>query len=204
MPGLDNARSIYAPYICIYTYVHEHTPLAKPGFCSGRTNDSKRIGAGMDIPALPLAVTIATFIVQLAIILTMIAAMVLSIVIRIRTVKLVREIVTATVVEIVAMIMIEIIIVLVAVIVLIIVQRSKIVIIVLAALTLIVIRTTIICSNKLNIDTYRNNSKSCSGTITIPTINRSFRYYGSSNGSNNRTSTHTNMKKLLVTAVITA
>ena len=26
-------RSIYAPYI--YTYVHEHTPLAKPGFCSG-------------------------------------------------------------------------------------------------------------------------------------------------------------------------
>ena len=24
---------VYAPYI--YTYLHEHTPLAKPGFCSG-------------------------------------------------------------------------------------------------------------------------------------------------------------------------
>ena len=87
--------SIYAPYIYIYvhTYVHEHAPLAKPGFCSGgrisrkpsngallstsinkkydskspnycallgtRTNinnDSIRIGASMDMIALPLAV----------------------------------------------------------------------------------------------------------------------------------------------------
>ena len=51
-------------------------------------NDSKRIGAGMDILALPLAVIIVTFIVQLAIHVTMIAKMVLIIMtIRIRTVK---------------------------------------------------------------------------------------------------------------------
>ena len=117
-------RSIYVPYIYIYTYVHEHTPLAKQGFCSGRRisfkpntgtllstsinrnddskspndcalvgtrtnsdNNSKRIGAGMDILALPLAVTIVTFIVQLVINMTMIATMVLIIIIRIRTVN---------------------------------------------------------------------------------------------------------------------
>ena len=28
-------RCISAPNIYIYTYVHEHTPLAKPGLCSG-------------------------------------------------------------------------------------------------------------------------------------------------------------------------
>ena len=97
-------------HIYIHIYVHEHTPQAKPGFCSGgrisckpntgalrntsiyknddstrpnycsllgtRTNsdnDSKRIGAGMNILALPLAVIIVTFIVQLVINLTMIA-----------------------------------------------------------------------------------------------------------------------------------
>ena len=105
-------RSIYAPYT--YTYVHEHAPLAKPGFCNGgripckpitgallrtsiikrddsksrnycallgaRTNndnDSKRIGAGMDIPAFALAVILVTFIVQSVISATMIATMVL-------------------------------------------------------------------------------------------------------------------------------
>ena len=114
-------------YIYIYTCVHEHTPLAKPGFCSGgrifckpntgallstskspnycallgtranSDNDSKRIGACMDILALPLAVIIVTFIVQLAINVTLIATMVLIIIIRIRTVKPVRVILTATV-----------------------------------------------------------------------------------------------------------
>ena len=106
-------------YIHTYTYVHEHTPLVKPGFCSAgkisckpnngalltkrninkndvskspnycappgtRTNsnnDSKSIGAGMDILALLLAVTIVTFTVQLIINVTMIATMVLLILI---------------------------------------------------------------------------------------------------------------------------
>ena len=38
MPGLDNATihiCTIGIYIYIDTYVHEHTPLAKPGFCSG-------------------------------------------------------------------------------------------------------------------------------------------------------------------------
>ena len=97
---MDNA-TIHICAIYVYTHVHEYTPLAKPGFCSGgrisqkpkigallstsisknddsqsphycallgtRTNsdnDSKRVGAGMDILALPLTVIIATFIVQ--------------------------------------------------------------------------------------------------------------------------------------------
>ena len=75
--------------------MREHTPLAKPGFCGGRKiscqpntgallgtrtnsdNYSKRIGAGMEILALPLAVIIVTFIVQLVKNVTMIATMVL-------------------------------------------------------------------------------------------------------------------------------
>ena len=61
-------------------------------------NDSKRIGAGMDILALPLAVIIVTFKVQLVVNVTMIATMVLII---IRTVKLAIVIVTATVIKIV-------------------------------------------------------------------------------------------------------
>ena len=112
---------MHRKYIYIYTYVHEHTPLTKPGFCSGgrisckpntgallstsidkkivivigpnycalpgththSDNDNKRIGAAMDILALPLAVRIVTFIVQLAVNVTMIATMVLIIMIRI-------------------------------------------------------------------------------------------------------------------------
>ena len=37
VPRLDNTTNIYiyTPHISIYTYVHERTPLAKPGFCSG-------------------------------------------------------------------------------------------------------------------------------------------------------------------------
>ena len=200
-------------YVGMYAYVHEHTPLAKPGFCSGgriscepntgallstginktddskspnycallgnRTNsdnDGKRIGASMDILALPLAVLIVTFIVQLGITVTLIATMVLIIIIRIRTVKLVRVIVTATVIDIVVvltMIMIAILTVLVTEIVLnlILVKRMKVVIVVLAALILEVMRTTTIRSNKLKIDTNQNNSNICSSTSTIATIN---------------------------------
>ena len=232
MPGLENA-TIRICTIYAYTYVHEHTPLAKPGFCSGgrisckpntgallstsinknddskgpnycalrgtRTdsdNDSKHIGAGMDILALPLAVIIVTFIVQIVIHVTMIATMVRIIIIRKRTIKLVRLIVTATVVEIVAImtvLMIVVLIVPVAVMILtlILVERMEVVIVVLTALILVVIRTTIICSKKLNIDTNHNNSNSCSSTATIATINTN---YGSSNGGNHRISTHTNVK----------
>ena len=85
-------------------------------------NDSKRVGAGMDIVALPLAVIviIETFIVQQAINVTLIAAIVLIKKIRIRTVKLVRVIVTATVKEIVVIMtktMVVILVVLAAVVV---------------------------------------------------------------------------------------
>ena len=164
--------SIYAPNMYIHTYVHEHTPLAKPGFCSGeRTSCKPNNGAllrtstnkimiikVLDTQALPLAVIIVTFIVQLAKNVTMIATMVIIIKIRKRTIKLVRVIVTATVKEIVAimtMIMIVILIVLVAAIVsnLILVQGMRVVIVVSAAL--------------------------------------SITNHGSSNGSNNRISAHT-------------
>ena len=102
-------------------------------------NDSKRIGAGMDILALPLAVKKVTFIVQLAMNVTMIATMVLITTIRIRAVKPVRVIVTATEIEIVVimtMIMIVILTGLVAEIVLnlILVKRMKVVIVVLASM----------------------------------------------------------------------
>ena len=219
-------------HIYIHTYVHEHTPLAKPGFCSGgrisckpdtgallstcinknddsksrnycallgtRTNsdnDSKRTGAGMDILALPLAVIIVTFIAQLVINVTMIATIVLIIIIRIRKVKLVRVIVTATITEIVVivtMIMVVILIVLVAVLALnlILVRGMKVVIVVLAALILVAMRTTIVCS----IDTNHDNSNRCSSTTTIATMNTYIRNYGSSNGRNNRISTHTNIR----------
>ena len=122
----------------IHTFVHEHTPLAKPGFCSGgriscklntgallstcinknddgkspnycallgtRTNsdnDSKRIGAGMGILALPLAVIIVTFIVQLVVNVTMIAKNGTNHNDSDKNSKLARVIVTATVIEIV-------------------------------------------------------------------------------------------------------
>ena len=138
--------------------MHEHTPLAKPAFCSGgrisckpntgalpsistnknddsrnpnycallgtRTtskDDSKRFGAGVDILELPLAAIRIIFIVQLVVNVPIKATTVLSIIIRIRTVKLGRVIVTATVIDIVvimARIMIVILIVLVAVMVL--------------------------------------------------------------------------------------
>ena len=111
MPGLDNI-TIYICTVYVHTYMcmntHHYTPLAKPGFCSGRrmscksnngalvstsidnndddkspnscallgtrttsNNDIKSIGAGMDILALLLAV------VQLIVIVTMIATLVL-------------------------------------------------------------------------------------------------------------------------------
>ena len=118
-------------------------------------NDSKRIGAGMDILALPLAVVMVTFIIQLVMYVTMTARMVLITMIRIRTVKLVRVVITPTVIQIVVImtvIMIVILIVLVTVIGLnlMLVKRMKIVIVVLAALILVAMRTTIIiCSNNI-------------------------------------------------------
>ena len=54
-------------------------------------------------------------------------------------------------------------------------KKNKVVIVVLPALILIVIRATIICSNILNIDTNHNNSNSCSSTTTIATINTNTR-----------------------------
>ena len=76
---------------------------------------------------------------------------------------------------------------------------------VLAAITLVVMRTTVICRNKLNIDTNHNNSNSCSSTSTIGTINTNVRNDGSSTGSNNRVSAHTKIKNLsLVTVVLAA
>ena len=78
-------------------------------------------------------------------------------------------------------------------------------IVVLAALDLVVIRTTIPCSNQLNVDANHNNRNSCSSTTTIATINTNLRNFGSTNGGNNLISTHTNInKKLLVTVVTTA
>ena len=214
---MENA-TIHICTIYVHTYVHEHAPLAKPGICSGgriscnpntgallstsiNENDDgrspnycallgtrERTGAGMDILALPLAVT---FVVQLVINMTMIATIVLIIIIRIRTVKLVSVIVTARVVEmlvVMTMIMIVILIILVAAIVLnlILVTRMKVVIVVLAVLIIVVLRTTIICRNKLNNDTSHNNSNSCSSTTTMLTINTSIRNCGSSNGSQDR------------------
>ena len=100
--------------------------------------------------------------------------LVLSIIIQIRTIKLVRVIVTATVIEIVVMTMILTVLLLglVAVVALnlILVKRMKVVIVVLAALIPVLVRTTIICSSKLNIDTNHNNSNNCSNTTTIATI----------------------------------
>ena len=91
------------------TSITKHDDSKSPNYCAllgTRTqsnNDSKRIGDGMDIPALTLAVIIVTFTVQLIRNVTMKATMVLIIIIRIRTVKLVRVLVTATVLEIVIM-----------------------------------------------------------------------------------------------------
>ena len=99
---------IYMNHIYKYTYVHEHTPQAKPGCCSGgrisckqnnnallstnikKNDDSKSlnycallgsIGAGMDILGLLLAVTIVAFVVQLNSNVTMIATVMLLIII---------------------------------------------------------------------------------------------------------------------------
>ena len=181
---LNQAFAVAEGYLANRILVHCLVPVFKPNddskspnYCAllgtRTTSDdgSKRIGGGMDIPAFPLAVTIITFIVQVVINVTMIATMVRIITIRIRAVQLVRVIVTATVK--VTMIMIVILIVLVAVRVLniVLVKRMKVVIVVLAALILVVIRTTIICSNKLNIDTNHNNSA---------TINTNIRKHGSS------------------------
>ena len=78
----------------------------------------------------------------------------------------IRVVVTATVIETVAtrtMVMTVVLMVLVKVTVLNqrLVKRMKVVIVVLAALTLVLVRTTIICSNKLNIDTNHNSSNGC-------------------------------------------
>ena len=57
-----------------------------PNYCAllgtrtNSNNDSKRIGAGMEIPAFFLAVITVTFIVQLIVNVTMIATMVLVII----------------------------------------------------------------------------------------------------------------------------
>ena len=89
------------------TSIHKQDDSNSPNYCallgtrSNRDSDSKRIGASMDIVALPLAVTIVTFIAQVVIHVTMIATMELIINIRIKTVNLVRVLVTATVIEIV-------------------------------------------------------------------------------------------------------
>ena len=103
-------------------------------------------------------------------------------------------------------IMIGILIVLAAVIVLnlILVNRMKVLIVVLAALVQVVARTTIICSNKLSIDTNHSNSNGCSNTTTTANIKTNTTHDGSSNGSNNRFSAHFNIKKLFVTVVVAA
>ena len=84
-------------------------------------------------------------------------------------------------------------------------KRMKVVIVVLAALILVVLRTTILCSGKLNIHTNHNTSNGCSSTTTIATINTNIRNYGSSNGyNNNRINTQTHISKMLATVEITA
>ena len=75
------------------TSINKNDDSKTPNYCAlfgtrtSSDNDSKRIGAGMDIPALPLAVIQVTFMVQFVLHVTMIATMVLVIVVRIRTVK---------------------------------------------------------------------------------------------------------------------
>ena len=118
------AEGYLANRILLSTSINKHDDSKSPncallGTRTNSDNDSKRIGAGVDILALPLSLIIATFIVELSIHVTMIATMVLIRTIRIRTVKLVIVIVTATIIErvvLMTMIMIVILIILVAVI----------------------------------------------------------------------------------------
>ena len=152
----------------------------------------------MDILALLLAVIVVTFIIQLFTNVVMITTMVLIKIISRRTIRLGRDIVTATEVErvVTAMIMIVVLIVLVKAIVLnlILVKRMKVVIVLLAALALVLVRTTIIC-NELNIDTNHSNHNTCCGTTTTATISTNISNHGNNNGSHNRINTHTKIYK---------
>ena len=73
-------------------------------------------------------------------------------------------------------------------------KRMKVVIVLLGALVLVLVRTTIICT-ELNIDINHDNNNSCCSTTMIATINTNISKYGKSNGSHNRSSTHTKIYK---------
>ena len=69
----------------------------------------------------------------------------------------------------------------------------KVMIVVLPVFILVPVRTTIICSKKLDIGTNHNNSNSCGSITTTATSNTNMRNHGSCDGSYNPISTHTSI-----------